>query len=100
MLADYERKKPHCNIGTIGHVDHGKTSLTAAITKGRLLAAKGRGRKLEERKKERKVDEWVDGQKRDGESKGSKRRMSRQEVCLLLLLLFSSQWVSFFHSNK
>jgi elongation factor Tu len=29
----FERNKPHCNIGTIGHVDHGKTSLTAAITK-------------------------------------------------------------------
>ena len=29
----FERTKPHCNIGTIGHVDHGKTSLTAAITK-------------------------------------------------------------------
>ncbi len=29
----FERKKPHCNVGTIGHVDHGKTSLTAAITK-------------------------------------------------------------------
>src|ERR1700680_4799908 len=28
----FERKKPHCNIGTIGHVDHGKTTLTAAIT--------------------------------------------------------------------
>ena len=28
----YERKKPHVNIGTIGHVDHGKTTLTAAIT--------------------------------------------------------------------
>jgi len=36
----YERSKPHCNIGTIGHVDHGKTSLTAAITK--VLAAKGK----------------------------------------------------------
>ncbi len=35
----FERTKPHCNIGTIGHVDHGKTSLTAAITK--VLAAKG-----------------------------------------------------------
>ena len=34
----YERKKPHCNIGTIGHVDHGKTTLTAAITK--VLAEK------------------------------------------------------------
>ncbi|HUO53536.1 MAG TPA: GTP-binding protein, partial [Rhodoblastus sp.] len=29
----FSRTKPHCNIGTIGHVDHGKTSLTAAITK-------------------------------------------------------------------
>ncbi len=29
----YERSKPHLNIGTIGHVDHGKTTLTAAITK-------------------------------------------------------------------
>ena len=35
----FERNKPHCNIGTIGHVDHGKTSLTAAITK--VLAEKG-----------------------------------------------------------
>ena len=37
--AKFERKKPHCNIGTIGHVDHGKTSLTAAITK--VLAETG-----------------------------------------------------------
>ena len=29
----FNRSKPHCNIGTIGHVDHGKTTLTAAITK-------------------------------------------------------------------
>ncbi len=35
----FERKKPHINVGTIGHVDHGKTSLTAAITK--VLSAKG-----------------------------------------------------------
>lgn len=35
----YERKKPHVNVGTIGHVDHGKTTLTAAITK--VLAEKG-----------------------------------------------------------
>jgi elongation factor Tu len=35
----FERNKPHCNIGTIGHVDHGKTSLTAAITK--ILAETG-----------------------------------------------------------
>ena len=31
--AKFERRKPHCNIGTIGHVDHGKTTLTAAITR-------------------------------------------------------------------
>jgi elongation factor Tu len=35
----FERKKPHCNVGTIGHVDHGKTTLTSAITS--VLAAKG-----------------------------------------------------------
>ena len=29
----FERTKPHCNVGTIGHVDHGKTTLTAALTK-------------------------------------------------------------------
>lgn len=38
--AKFERTKPHVNIGTIGHVDHGKTTLTAAITK--VLALKGR----------------------------------------------------------
>ena len=37
--AKFERTKPHCNIGTIGHVDHGKTTLTAAITK--ILAKTG-----------------------------------------------------------
>ena len=35
----FQRKKPHVNIGTIGHVDHGKTTLTAAITK--VLAEEG-----------------------------------------------------------
>jgi elongation factor Tu len=38
--AKFERTKPHCNIGTIGHVDHGKTTLTAAITK--VLAETGK----------------------------------------------------------
>jgi elongation factor Tu len=37
--AKFERTKPHCNVGTIGHVDHGKTTLTAAITK--VLAESG-----------------------------------------------------------
>ncbi|MBI5699152.1 elongation factor Tu [Candidatus Saganbacteria bacterium] len=44
----FERKKPHLNVGTIGHVDHGKTTLTSAITK--VLAAKGLA-------KEKKFDE-------------------------------------------
>ncbi len=38
-MADFDRNKPHVNIGTIGHVDHGKTTLTAAITK--VLSDKG-----------------------------------------------------------
>ncbi|MDP2683067.1 MAG: GTP-binding protein, partial [Deltaproteobacteria bacterium] len=37
--AKFDRTKPHINIGTIGHVDHGKTSLTAAITK--VLSTRG-----------------------------------------------------------
>lgn len=41
----FERTKDHCNIGTIGHVDHGKTSLTAAITK--VLAKKGKAKALD-----------------------------------------------------
>jgi len=39
--AKFERNKPHCNIGTIGHVDHGKTTLTAAITKVMAEASGG-----------------------------------------------------------
>src|ERR1051326_5203495 len=39
--AKFTRTKPHCNIGTIGHIDHGKTTLTAAITK--VLAESGGG---------------------------------------------------------
>ena len=37
--AKFERDKPHVNVGTIGHIDHGKTTLTAALTK--VLAEKG-----------------------------------------------------------
>jgi elongation factor Tu len=40
--AKFAREKPHCNIGTIGHIDHGKTSLTAAITK--VLGLKGQAK--------------------------------------------------------
>ncbi len=42
--AKFERNKPHVNIGTIGHVDHGKTTLTAAITM--YCAAKGHAQKM------------------------------------------------------
>ena len=41
--AKFERTKPHVNIGTIGHVDHGKTTLTAAITK--YLSLKGQAQR-------------------------------------------------------
>ena len=55
----FERTKPHVNVGTIGHVDHGKTTLTAAITTvlRRSLAAKPRHttRSMRRRKKRRVV---------------------------------------------
>ena len=40
----FERKKPHVNVGTIGHVDHGKTTLTAALTK--VLAKTGQAKEM------------------------------------------------------
>jgi elongation factor Tu len=43
-MAKFERNKPHVNIGTIGHVDHGKTTLTATITK--VLALKGKAERM------------------------------------------------------
>lgn len=43
-LSTYQRTKPHVNIGTIGHVDHGKTTLTAAITK--ILSEQGRAKAM------------------------------------------------------
>ncbi|KAB2902125.1 MAG: elongation factor Tu, partial [Anaerolineae bacterium] len=43
-MAKFERTKPHVNIGTIGHVDHGKTTLTAAITKA--LALRGKAQRM------------------------------------------------------
>ncbi len=44
-FASYTRTKPHINVGTIGHVDHGKTSLTSAITN--ILADKGLASRLD-----------------------------------------------------
>ena len=45
----FERNKPHVNIGTIGHVDHGKTTLTAAITKVMAqMSGKGKAIKFDE----------------------------------------------------
>src|SRR3954451_15132927 len=44
MPEKFDRSKPHVNIGTIGHVDHGKTTLTAAITK--VLALKGKAQRM------------------------------------------------------
>ena len=44
----YERKKPHVNVGTIGHVDHGKTTLTAAITGVLAAAGQAAARKFDE----------------------------------------------------
>ena len=41
--ATFERSKPHVNIGTIGHVDHGKTTLTAAITKTQRWSCRAKG---------------------------------------------------------
>ena len=43
--AKFERSKPHVNIGTIGHVDHGKTTLTAAISK--VLSDRGLAEKVD-----------------------------------------------------
>src|ERR1700744_4852340 len=44
----FNRNKPHCNIGTIGHVDHGKTSLTAAITMVLAKSGKAKATKYDE----------------------------------------------------
>ena len=54
----FDRSKPHLNIGTIGHVDHGKTTLTAAITV--VLAKDGNTEDEREEENERKVDSLGD----------------------------------------
>ena len=45
----FERDKPHVNVGTIGHIDHGKTTLTAAITKVLADTYGGQARSFEDR---------------------------------------------------
>src|SRR2546423_1703732 len=70
--AKYERTKPHVNIGTIGHIDHGKTTLTAAITK--VLHTKNKQIAVREygsidkapRERERGGGGWRPREKRDG----------------------------------
>ena len=44
----FERVKPHINIGTIGHVDHGKTTLTAAISATLPITTEGKSKKFDE----------------------------------------------------
>ena len=44
----FERVKPHINIGTIGHVDHGKTTLTAAISATLAITTEGKSKKFDE----------------------------------------------------
>ena len=50
--AKFERTKPHANIGTIGHVDHGKTTLTAAITKTLSVRVEGNAASTKLQKRE------------------------------------------------
>ena len=57
--AKFERNKPHLNIGTIGHIDHGKTTLTAAITK--VLADRGTAAYVPFERIDRAPEEMVRG---------------------------------------
>ena len=57
--AKFERNKPHCNIGTVGHVDHGKTTLTAAITK--ILAESGGAEFTDYANIDKAPEEWERG---------------------------------------
>ena len=60
--AKYERTKPHVNVGTIGHVDHGKTTLTAAITS--CLAAQGKALAMNYAETPRNVAEKIIGERK------------------------------------
>ena len=52
----FDRKKPHVNVGTIGHIDHGKTSLTAAISKYLALRGKAEYRAFADARAARESD--------------------------------------------
>src|SRR5438874_4165337 len=81
--AKYERKKPHVNVGTIGHIDHGKTTLTSAITK--VLHTKFSGVAVREFGMFRKLlDEGQAGDNRS-EEHTSELQSRRDLVCRLLL---------------
>ena len=54
----FERTKPHVNVGTIGHVDHGKTTLTAAITTVLAKTYGGAARRSEERRVGKECTSW------------------------------------------
>ncbi|MGE4348724.1 MAG: GTP-binding protein, partial [Candidatus Berkiella sp.] len=58
-MAEFQRNKPHVNVGTIGHVDHGKTTLTAAITK--VLASKGQAQVVDYANIDKAPEERVRG---------------------------------------
>ena len=79
----FERNKPHVNIGTIGHVDHGKTTLTAAITK--VLALKGQAERMNVRRYRQRAgregaryhDQHPSRRVRDGRAPLRPRRLPR-----------------------
>ena len=79
----FDRSKPHVNIGTIGHVDHGKTTLTTAITK--VLAEKG----LSEAKDFDSIDSAPEEKERDTAAKPCRGRSSTKTSRALRLIPLS-----------
>ena len=78
--AHFERTKPHVNIGTIGHVDHGKTTLTAAITK--TLALEG----LAEKKDYNNIDSAPEERERE-ELQSTQLTLSMRQRTVTMLTL-------------
>ena len=75
----FERNKPHVNVGTIGHVDHGKTTLTAAITM--TLAAQGR------RRRKSTMKSMLHRKKNSGESRLIRLTLSMKLAIAIMLTL-------------